>query len=145
MAAYTHTSPGVREPRGAFYASLAFHPPMPPICTYCETEAARHPEYDAMWLCPSCGATYDGETWTSKDWQEGSDLGFEAGLEEGKRLYRKEIREQVLREVARGLHEEVGLTQAAVAKAVGLHQSTISRILSGPKEPSVWRKGYGPD
>ncbi len=118
---------------------------MAPVCKYCGTETARHPEHHAMWLCPSCGAVYDGETWTSREWQEGYAQGYEGGLEEAKGRYREELRDQALREVVRGLCEEVGLTQAAVAKAVGLHQSSISRILSGPREPSVWRKGYGPD
>ncbi len=70
--------------------------------------------------------------------------GLRDGPEEGKGLCWEEVRGQALREVARGLYEGVGLTQAAVAKAVGLHQSIISRILSGPREPSVWRRGYGP-
>ncbi len=124
---------------------MVFHPPMPPVCKYCETETERHPEHHDWWLCPSCGAEYDGETWTSREWREGYHLGYEGGLEEGKRQYREELRDQALREVARGLCEEVGLTQAAVAKAVGLHQSSVSRILSGPMEPSVWRRGYGPE
>ncbi len=51
--------------------------------------AAASPRYgqsrvyrSLMWLCPSCGAMYDDETWTSREWQEGYDQDYETGLEE---------------------------------------------------------------
>ncbi len=122
---------------------------MSPPCKFC----GKGTEDLEDWLeCHACGATAELKggawTWRSPDYNRGYEAGFEAGrkagIDEAAHRGVEGVMEKAKRAVARYLYDDVHLSQHAIGKALGMSQTSVSRILSGPRPAGAFQKGYAP-